>query len=120
MAKPVKIRLGEVLMQQKLLTEEQLKQSLEEQKKSGRKLGRIFVDNGFVTEEGIAEAVARVADTLHQSQVLQRQQRGGERASGDRRRGVSARWCWRIGTVPCWWGWRIRPTCSAMTKSRAS
>ena len=59
MAKPEKIRLGEVLMRQNLLTEEQLMQALGEQKKSGRKLGRIFVENGFVTEEGIAEAVAR-------------------------------------------------------------
>lgn len=59
MAKPEKIRLGEVLIQQKLLTEAQLMQSLAEQKSSGRKLGRIFVENGFVTEEGIAEAIAR-------------------------------------------------------------
>ncbi|MDP2961794.1 MAG: GspE/PulE family protein [Sulfurimicrobium sp.] len=59
MAKPEKIRLGEVLIQQNLLTEEQLKQALAEQKSSGRKLGRIFIENGFVTEEGIAEAIAR-------------------------------------------------------------
>lgn len=59
MAKPERIRLGEVLIQQKLLTEDQLKQSLAEQKSSGRKLGRIFIENGFVTEEGIAEAIAR-------------------------------------------------------------
>ncbi|MBU0592978.1 MAG: GspE/PulE family protein [Gammaproteobacteria bacterium] len=59
MAKPEKIRLGEVLIQQGLLTEDQLKQALAEQKSSGRKLGRIFIENGFVTEEGIAEAIAR-------------------------------------------------------------
>jgi len=59
MAKPEKIRLGEVLIQQNLLTEDQLKQALAEQKSSGRKLGRIFIENGFVTEEGIAEAIAR-------------------------------------------------------------
>ena len=58
MAKPEKIRLGEVLIQQGLLTEDQLKQALAEQKSSGRKLGRIFIENGFVTEEGIAEAIA--------------------------------------------------------------
>ncbi len=59
MAKPEKFRLGEVLIQQKLLTEAQLTQSLAEQKSSGRKLGRIFIENGYVTEEGIAEAIAR-------------------------------------------------------------
>jgi MSHA biogenesis protein MshE len=59
MAKPEKIRLGEVLIQQNLLTEDQLKQALAEQKSSGRKLGRIFIENGFATEEGIAEAISR-------------------------------------------------------------
>jgi len=43
MGKPEKIRLGEILLQQKLLTEDQLKAALEEQKRSGRKLCRIFI-----------------------------------------------------------------------------
>jgi MSHA biogenesis protein MshE len=55
---PQRIRLGDLLIQQGLLTEEQLKLALEEQKRSGRKLGRIFVDSGYVTEEGIAKALA--------------------------------------------------------------
>jgi MSHA biogenesis protein MshE len=59
MARPEKIRLGELLVQQQLITEEQLKAALEQQKGSGRKLGRIFVDNGFVTEEQISGALAR-------------------------------------------------------------
>ena len=59
MARPEKIRLGEILLQQKLLTEEQLKTALEEQKRSGRKLGRIFVDAEYVTEEQIGSALAR-------------------------------------------------------------
>ena len=59
MGRPEKIRLGEILLQQKLLTEEQLKAALEEQKRSGRKLGRIFIDGGFVTEEQIGVALAR-------------------------------------------------------------
>jgi MSHA biogenesis protein MshE len=48
-----------LLIQEGLLTEEQLKLALEEQKRSGRKLGRIFVDSGYVTEDGIAKALAR-------------------------------------------------------------
>jgi MSHA biogenesis protein MshE len=59
MARPEKVRLGEILVQQKLLSEEQLTFSLGEQKRTGRKLGRIFIENGFVTEEQIASALAR-------------------------------------------------------------
>src|SRR5258708_4370586 len=59
MARPEKIRLGEILLQQKLLTSEQLKSALDEQKASGRRFGRVLIDKGFVTEEQISEAVAR-------------------------------------------------------------
>ena len=59
MARPEKVRLGEILVQQKLLTEDQLNQALADQKRSGRKLGRVFVENGFVTEEQISGALAR-------------------------------------------------------------
>jgi MSHA biogenesis protein MshE len=59
MGRPEKIRLGEILVQQKLLTEEQLKSALDEQKKSGRRLGRVVIDKGFVSEEQISEALAR-------------------------------------------------------------
>jgi len=62
MARPEKIRLGEVLIQQKLLSEEQLNQALTDQKRTGRKLGRVFVENGFVTEEQISGALARQLD----------------------------------------------------------
>jgi len=56
---PQRIRLGDLLIQEGLLTSEQLGLALEEQKRSGRKLGRIFVDSGYVTEDGIAKALAR-------------------------------------------------------------
>ncbi len=59
MARPEKIRLGEILVQQKLLTNEQLKSALDEQKTSGRRFGRVLIDKGFVTEEQISEALAR-------------------------------------------------------------
>ncbi|MGE5470347.1 MAG: GspE/PulE family protein [Bacteroidota bacterium] len=59
MPPPQKVRLGDLLIQQGLLTEEQLKHALEQQKATGRKLGRVFVDSGFVTEEQIAQALAR-------------------------------------------------------------
>src|SRR3712207_3708968 len=59
MARPEKVRLGEILVQQKLLSEEQLQFSLAEQKRTGRKLGRVFIENGFVTEEQISGALAK-------------------------------------------------------------
>ena len=59
MARPEKIRLGEILVQQKLLSEEQLQLALGEQKRTGRKLGRVFIENGFVTEEQISSALAK-------------------------------------------------------------
>lgn len=59
MARPEKIRLGEILIQQNLLSPEQLEQALIEQKRTGRKLGRVFIDSGFVTEKQISEALAR-------------------------------------------------------------
>lgn len=59
MTRPEKIRLGEMLLQQKLISEEQLAAALVEQKRSGRRLGRVFVDNGFVTEDALCNALAR-------------------------------------------------------------
>jgi MSHA biogenesis protein MshE len=57
--RPQKIRMGEMLLQQNLISEEQLQSALTEQKRTGRKLGRVFVENGFVTEEAISGALAR-------------------------------------------------------------
>ncbi|MBL8441340.1 MAG: Flp pilus assembly complex ATPase component TadA, partial [Betaproteobacteria bacterium] len=59
MPPPQKVRLGDLLIQQGLLTDEQLKLALDRQKATGRKLGRIFVESGYVTEEGISQALAR-------------------------------------------------------------
>ena len=59
MARPERIRLGDLLIQEALLTPEQLDEALVDQKKTGRKLGRIFIDRQWVTEVQIAKAVAR-------------------------------------------------------------
>jgi MSHA biogenesis protein MshE len=59
MARPEKIRLGDLLVQQDVITGEQLTLALAEQKKSGRKLGRVLVESGYATEEGISRALAR-------------------------------------------------------------
>ena len=59
MGRPEKIRLGEILVQQKLLREEQLKAALDEQQRTGRRLGRVFIELGFISEEQISKALAR-------------------------------------------------------------
>lgn len=59
MSRPQKFRLGDLLVQDKLVTEEQLTIALGEQRGSGRKLGEVLVDHGWITEAQIAKAVAR-------------------------------------------------------------
>ncbi|MHB8132083.1 MAG: GspE/PulE family protein, partial [Mobilitalea sp.] len=53
-----KIRLGDTLINSEVITENQLKKALEEQKKTkGKKLGEILVDLGFTSELEIASAL---------------------------------------------------------------
>jgi MSHA biogenesis protein MshE len=59
MGRPEKIRLGDVLVAQKAISQDQLKVALEQQKKSGRRLGRVLVEQGFVNDEQICEAISR-------------------------------------------------------------
>ena len=59
MARPEKIRLGDLLIKQGLLTQDELENALKAQKITGRKLGRVIVDSGLVSEEAISRALAR-------------------------------------------------------------
>ena len=59
MGRPEKVRLGEILIQQKLISDEQLKSALDDQRKSGRRFGRVVIEKGYVTEEQISQALAR-------------------------------------------------------------
>jgi MSHA biogenesis protein MshE len=59
MGRPEKIRLGDLLIAQKIISQEQLKLALEQQKKSGRRLGRVLVEQGFTSDEQICEAMSR-------------------------------------------------------------
>src|SRR3954469_15809737 len=59
MGKPEKIRLGDLLVQQRVISSEQLKLALDQQKRSGRKLGKVLVERAFVTEDEISESLAR-------------------------------------------------------------
>lgn len=56
--KNVRIRLGELLIEHKMISEAQLKAALEEQKKSGRRLGRVLIDNGYVDEDAMLRVLS--------------------------------------------------------------
>ena len=53
-----KLRLGDVLVNSKAITNTQLVQALDLQKGSGKKLGEVLVEEGIVTEEQIAKALS--------------------------------------------------------------
>ena len=54
----MKVRLGDLLIEKNLISEASLMSALAEQKKTGGKLGRILIDNGFVDEEAMARALS--------------------------------------------------------------
>jgi len=54
-----KLRLGDALVQQKLISEEQLKNALDLQRSTGKKLGRLLIEGGLITEEALANALSR-------------------------------------------------------------
>jgi len=51
-------KLGEILIEQGIVTKEQLSEALEEQKLSGRFIGEILVSRGVATEEQIARCLS--------------------------------------------------------------
>ena len=53
-----KLRLGDMLVREKRLTEEQLQQALARQKQTGRRLGAVLQDLGFVTDDVIARLLS--------------------------------------------------------------
>ncbi len=65
MSRRQKIRIGDLLVQHKLISEAQLQEALAEQKNSGRKLGRLLVDLGYVSEEQILELLSKQLDIPH-------------------------------------------------------
>ena len=49
-------KLGEILVNENIITEEQLQQALVEQKQKNDKLGNILVSNGTITEDDLVKA----------------------------------------------------------------
>ena len=52
-----KMRIGDLLVSEGLITPEQLSAALSKQASSGRRLGRLLVDLGFVSERDVALAI---------------------------------------------------------------
>src|SRR5688500_14178488 len=59
MGRPEKIRLGDILVGQKLITQDNLKIALDQQKRCGSKHGRALIQCSYVTDDKIGEAIAR-------------------------------------------------------------
>ena len=57
-----RVRIGDLLVEQKFISEAQLQQALAEQKKTGRKLGRVLVESGFVGEDQLLELLSEQLD----------------------------------------------------------
>jgi MSHA biogenesis protein MshE len=57
--RPEKLRLGDVLVQQRLISQEQLQQTLDLQRTTGKKVGRLLIETGIITEELLANGLAR-------------------------------------------------------------
>ncbi len=53
------VRLGDFLVQNKVISENQLNSALALQKKSGRKLGRVLVENNFIEEDKLLDFLSR-------------------------------------------------------------
>jgi MSHA biogenesis protein MshE len=57
-----RVRIGDLLVEHKMISEAQLKEALAEQKKSGRKLGRVLVESGFVDEDKLLVLLSEQLD----------------------------------------------------------
>ena len=57
--RPAKLRLGDVLVGQQLISQAQLDQTLALQRQTGKKFGRLLIESGMITEELVANALAR-------------------------------------------------------------
>jgi MSHA biogenesis protein MshE len=54
-----KIRLGDLLVEHKLIAQTQLEEALADQKKTGRKLGRILIENEYIKEDDMLQVLSQ-------------------------------------------------------------
>ena len=55
----LKMRLGDLLVHEQIISEEQLQKALEQQRISGRKLGATLTDLGYISEQQLLEFLAQ-------------------------------------------------------------
>ena len=55
----LKMRLGDLLVHEGIISEQQLSRALAEQKQTGRKLGASLIDLAFLTEEQLLQFLAQ-------------------------------------------------------------
>lgn len=60
-----KVRLGDLLIEKKVITPDQLNEALSEQKKSSLKLGRILTELGFVNENQLLEVLSEQLNIVY-------------------------------------------------------
>jgi len=67
---PGRVLLGEILINEDLITKEQLQQALLEQKKSKKRLGRVLIDLGFISEEVMIDYLSnQITDILEECEI---------------------------------------------------
>jgi type IV pilus assembly protein PilB len=57
--KPQKLRIGDALVQEGILSTEQLSRALAEQKSTGRMLGELLIEQGFITSSSLVHVLAK-------------------------------------------------------------
>jgi len=65
MATRKKIRIGDLLVEHKVISEAQLNAALGDQKNSGRKLGRVLIENGYIEEDKFLDFLSRQLQIPH-------------------------------------------------------
>ena len=99
-----KIRIGDLLVSNGVITEPQLMSALAEQKKTGQKLGHTLVDMGLIDE-------FRLLEFLSQQLQVPLVDLATRRVDPRPWRGDTAWSCSRAGRMTSCWAWRIRRTC---------
>lgn len=57
--RPRKIRLGDLLLENRVISQEQLDVALADQRKTGRRLGRVLIENGYITEDRLLDFLSQ-------------------------------------------------------------
>lgn len=68
MGSAAKRRLGDIFVERGIISEEQLREGLEQQRETGGKLGEVLVELGFITRVGLAGVISEQWDELRVSQ----------------------------------------------------